>query len=96
MNCYKYDVTKPPITAELTIEDLKSIAENRSIKDLQNYKFPCHTQSVESCVKLVTEAASVICGSQNKYGFIRNTMASMAVMPSFEQKANYKMMQFTA
>ncbi|GBN64215.1 hypothetical protein AVEN_14001-1 [Araneus ventricosus] len=85
---FKCDVTEPPITADLIIEELKSIAENESIKDLQIYKFPFHTQSIERCVKLVTETASSLCGSYNRDGFIRNTMASLAIMPSFENKSN--------
>ncbi|GBM13456.1 hypothetical protein AVEN_40400-1 [Araneus ventricosus] len=91
IDLFKYDVTEPPITADLTVEELKSIAENGSIKDLQFYKFPCHTQSVGHCVKLVTEAASTFCLSHDRDSFIRNTMASQAIMPSFEHKANCKM-----
>ncbi|GBM19097.1 hypothetical protein AVEN_236917-1 [Araneus ventricosus] len=33
---FKCDVTEPPITADLTLEELQSIAENGSIKDIQN------------------------------------------------------------
>ncbi|GBM27042.1 hypothetical protein AVEN_256964-1 [Araneus ventricosus] len=89
---FKCDVTEPPITADLTVEELKPIAENGSIKDLQIYKFPCHAQSVEHCLKLVTETPSTVCGSHNRDCFIRNTMASRAIMLSFERKANYKIM----
>ncbi|GBL62145.1 hypothetical protein AVEN_225590-1 [Araneus ventricosus] len=87
----KCDVTEPPITDDLTVEELKSIAENASIKDLEIFKFPCHTKTVERCVKLMTEAASTVCGSHKRDGLIRNTMASRAIMPSFEHEANYKM-----
>ncbi|GBO31740.1 hypothetical protein AVEN_89920-1 [Araneus ventricosus] len=89
---FKCDVTEPPIADDLTIEELKSTAENASIKDLQIYKFPYHTQKVERCANLMTEAASTVCGSHSRESFIRNTMASRAIMPSFEHKANYKMM----
>ncbi|GBM89665.1 hypothetical protein AVEN_2284-1 [Araneus ventricosus] len=85
---FKCDVTEPPITADLIVEELKSIAENESMKDLEIYKFLFHTQLIERCVKLVSETASSVCGSYNRDGFIRNTMASRAIMPSFENKAN--------
>ncbi|GBM69097.1 hypothetical protein AVEN_178176-1 [Araneus ventricosus] len=82
---FKCDViTEPPIAADHTVEELKSIAEDGFIKDLQIYKFPCQAQSVERCVKLMTEAASTVGGSHNRNGFIRNVMASRAIMPSFE------------
>ncbi|GBM51875.1 hypothetical protein AVEN_186167-1 [Araneus ventricosus] len=58
---FKCDVTEPPITDHLAVEEQKSIAENASIKDRQIYKFPCHSQSVESGIKLVTEAAGTVC-----------------------------------
>ncbi|GBN44838.1 hypothetical protein AVEN_142295-1 [Araneus ventricosus] len=89
---FKCDVTEPPIADDLTIEELKSIAENASIKDLQTYKFPCHTQTVERCVKLMTEVTSTVCGSHNRDGYVRKTMASRQIMHSFEHKANCKMM----
>ncbi|GBM43353.1 hypothetical protein AVEN_166097-1 [Araneus ventricosus] len=89
---FKCYVTEPPITADITVKELKSIAENGSIKDLQIYKLLYHTQSVERYVKLVTEAASTVCGSHSRDGFIINTMASRAIMPSFDHKAEYKMM----
>ncbi|GBN26634.1 hypothetical protein AVEN_102707-1 [Araneus ventricosus] len=63
---FKCNVTEPPITVDLTVEELKSIAENGSVKDLQIYKFPCHTQSVERCIKLVAETASMVCESHNR------------------------------
>ncbi|GBM14184.1 hypothetical protein AVEN_61001-1 [Araneus ventricosus] len=88
---FKCDVTEPPITANLTVEELKSIAENGSIKDTRIYKFSCHTQQMERSVKFVTETASTVCASHNRDGFIRNTMASRTIMPSCEQKGNYKM-----
>lgn len=44
---FKCDVTMSPTTADDTVEELNSNAENGSIKDLQIYKFPCHTQTVE-------------------------------------------------
>ncbi|GBN69541.1 hypothetical protein AVEN_30549-1, partial [Araneus ventricosus] len=40
------DVTEPPITADLTVQELKSIAENRFINDIQICKFPCHIRLV--------------------------------------------------
>ncbi|GBM22069.1 hypothetical protein AVEN_137378-1 [Araneus ventricosus] len=89
---FKCDVTEPPITTDPTVEELNTIAENGSTKDIQIYKFPCHTLSVERSAKLVTEALSTVCGSHNRVGFIRNTMALRTIMPSFEHKANYKMM----
>ncbi|KAJ8888132.1 hypothetical protein PR048_007619, partial [Dryococelus australis] len=37
-------------------------------------KFPCHTQVVERCVKLITEASQKVVGSNLRDGFTRTTL----------------------
>ncbi|GBL98681.1 hypothetical protein AVEN_19724-1 [Araneus ventricosus] len=53
-------------------------------------KFPCHTQGVELCVKLVTEASQKAVGSNYRDGFIRTTLLSRSSMPSFSSKSYFK------
>jgi hypothetical protein len=38
---------------------------------LEFEKLPCHTQAVERCVKLVTEASAAVCVTAARDGFIR-------------------------
>lgn len=54
-------LTPPPILRDLTNNELKLFVtkDSKTIIDLQ--KFPCHTQAVERCVKIVTEASSTAC-----------------------------------
>jgi hypothetical protein len=52
-------------------------------------KYPCHTQAVERCVKLVTEASSAVCGAKSRDGFIRVRLESREKMPYFNTKADY-------
>ncbi|KAK4875539.1 hypothetical protein RN001_011961 [Aquatica leii] len=33
-------------------------------EEIEILKFPCHTQAVERCIKLVTEASSLVCGAE--------------------------------
>ena len=42
-------------------------------------RFPGHTQAVERCVKLVTEACVAICGEDRRDGFIRVCLQSRAL-----------------
>ena len=51
-------------------------------------KYP-HTQSVEKCVKLVTEASAAVCGVHARDGFIRVRLESRKVKPCFNTKAEY-------
>ena len=48
------EALEPPLTTSLTSKDLKSFKDTPMIVT----KWPSHTQSVEKCVKMVTEAAS--------------------------------------
>ena len=54
------NITKPPLIFNLSNEALKSIVKS-GLGTIQNIKkCPCHTQAVERCIKLVTEAASAV------------------------------------
>ncbi|KAG7157841.1 hypothetical protein Hamer_G027900, partial [Homarus americanus] len=47
------EVLEPPLTTSLTSQELRNLKET----PVQVPKWPSHTQSVERCVKMVTEAA---------------------------------------
>ncbi|VEN39155.1 unnamed protein product [Callosobruchus maculatus] len=46
--------------------------------------FPCHTQALERCVKVVTKESQDVVGFKNRDGFIRNILISTAVDFAFE------------
>lgn len=54
------------------------------------FNFPCHSQAVERCVKIVTEASGAVCGTEARDGFIRARIASRVSLPRFETKSQYK------
>ncbi|KAG7177793.1 hypothetical protein Hamer_G031994, partial [Homarus americanus] len=47
---------RPPMTTSLTSQELRNLKET----PMQVPKWPSHTQSVERCVKMVTEAAGYV------------------------------------
>lgn len=53
-------------------------------------KIPVHTQAVERCVKLVSEASKAVCGEVKRDGWIANTIASRNNMPQFNTKTDFK------
>lgn len=53
-------------------------------------EFPCHTQSVERCVKLTTEASGSVAGQKSRDGFICARQNSRKVMPKFNSKKDFK------
>ena len=61
--------------------------------DVKILALPCHMQSVERHIKLVTEAASSVCYNENREGYIFNTLKSRATMPHFNPKSHWNSLQ---
>ena len=80
----------PPILSDISEEELKSLIAGNAPPVLEFESFPCHTQSVEKCVKLVTEAAAAVCEENNRDGFKRARLQSRELMPQFETKMDYR------
>ena len=76
---------QPPEIAHLT----KDSIEDCRMKPLLLYH-PCHNQTVEQHVKLVTEASAQVPGFQRREGIIRQKIKSRSLMTKFDTK-----MQFT-
>ena len=51
--------------------------------------YPNHTQSVERCIKLVTDASKAVYGYDAQDGFIRARISSRTVMPRFDTKKQF-------
>lgn len=83
-------LTEPPLLREVTTEDLKKIVDDGNIKMFTFPKFPCHTQSVERCVKLTTEASGSVAGQKSRDGFICARQNSRKLMPKFNSKKDFK------
>ncbi|KAJ8896749.1 hypothetical protein PR048_002094 [Dryococelus australis] len=63
-------------------------SETKAIRDIK--KLPCHTQAVERCVKLVTEASTKVCGHEVRDGDIKSALLLRLVMPDLSQKSDFK------
>lgn len=83
------EVTEPPITSNISTEDLKEFIRSPDTPMLDFPKFPCHTQAVERCVKLVTEAAKSVVGPAARDGFIHSRIIGRQEMPHFDSKRDF-------
>ena len=63
---------------------MKDIADHQLKVD----NYPIHTQSTERAVKLVTEAAGVVCGFERREGYILAGNESRKVVSSYDKKKN--------
>ncbi|CAH0555136.1 unnamed protein product [Brassicogethes aeneus] len=80
-------ITEPPLTIDIKSEDLLAAIENKSFINFS--KLPSHTQAVERCVKIITEASSKVCGHSSRDGFIRVKIEARKNLPMFDNKKQY-------
>ena len=78
-------VTEPPVMMRMTDSELKNLIKADVTPTVLFPRFPCHTQAVERCVKLVTEASAAVCGQKSHDGLIRK------LMPKFKSKCDFAM-----
>ncbi|GBN01277.1 hypothetical protein AVEN_45397-1, partial [Araneus ventricosus] len=83
-------VHPPPILRDLSEDDIKSLINSNTTPIREIQKFSCHTQAVERCIKLLTEASNKVSGHDSRDGSIRATLKSRLVMPNFSKKSNFK------
>ncbi|GBO25510.1 hypothetical protein AVEN_206549-1 [Araneus ventricosus] len=79
-------VTEPPLTMHIKDKDLKEMCKEKQFPALTFEEFPSHTQSVERCVKLISEAAMKVCGETARYGYIRAQFQARKELPTFDNK----------
>ena len=68
---------------------IKQLYLNCIIGPLQ-YGYPCHSQSVERTVKLVSESTLAVYGQERRHGWIKMTIQSRKQMPAFKSKKDFK------
>ncbi|GBL81233.1 hypothetical protein AVEN_267048-1 [Araneus ventricosus] len=84
-----WEETEPPLAMGISDEALKQMMVDgvpAEVFDFENY--PYHTQSVERCVKLVTEASAAVCGATKRDGFIRVRLEFKQLMHNLTLKLN--------
>ncbi|GBM33193.1 hypothetical protein AVEN_251610-1 [Araneus ventricosus] len=84
-----YFAIEPPLTMHIKDKDLKEMCEEEQFPALTFEEFPCHTQSVERCVKLISEAAMKVCGETARDGYIRAKFKARKELPTFDNKGQY-------
>jgi len=75
---------EPPLTMKLSMEQLEKIAQEPLLIEI-----PCHSQAVERCVRMVTEASSQVYGMDARDGYIKARIKSREMTPSFKSKQHF-------
>ena len=91
INWKKCDITEPPLTKAIPIEDLTTFVEEYQEGDEPLFKFPAHTQAVERTVKLVTQTSTKVCGESQRNRRILTVISRRKEQPKFRTKSDYKL-----
>ena len=83
--------SEPPTLTNTSVTDLEMFVASGDVPVVDFPKYLYHTQSVERCLKLVTEASAAVCGVKARDGFIRVRLESGQLMPNFNTKAEYQL-----
>ena len=83
-------VPEPSFTASVTSNEIKEMIKPKTFSEFKIPELPCHIQSVERNIKLVSKASTLVCDGASREGLIRNKLSSRATMPCFNTKSQYK------
>ena len=86
-------VTEPPLTVNVLEADIRLLVATHGGSTVEFDRYPCHTQSVERYVKIVTEASLALCGQPARDGFIRSRLEARSIMPVLNTKSEYHVSQ---
>ena len=73
-------ITKPPFTKHFSKEILLNIV----CDPMEILGYPCHIQTVERTIQLVTKASSSATGEEARHGLNLSTLTLREKMPAFE------------
>ena len=86
---WEEDISETPSTLHIKDDDLHIFVDNR-LKDHKVFQFPCHTQAVERCIKVVSKTSSKVCNEKSREGYIHNVFDAYQIMPKFDFKKQFK------
>ena len=81
---------EPPITTSIPLDIIRNGVETGSIEVQLPTDIPCHTQSVERRIKLVSKVSRKLCGFEARDVMIRCTLESRKKMSAFNTKKKKK------
>ena len=79
-------ILEPSFTYSVTTNEIKEMIDSKAFSEFKIPKLPCHTQSVERHIKLVTEASSLVCNHASWKGLIRNKLSSLSLRTRHSNK----------
>ncbi|GBN21857.1 hypothetical protein AVEN_51787-1 [Araneus ventricosus] len=82
-------VTDSPLTLHIKDKDVKKMCKEEQFPSSTFEELSWHTQSVERCVDLISEAAMRVSGETERDGYIRAKFQARNELPTFDNKGQY-------
>lgn len=82
----KFKITDPNFEG-----NIESINDEAIKFDIDLANIPCHSQAVERCVKIVTEASKHVSSESQRDGYIIAKVRHRRLMPSFDTKVQFSL-----
>ena len=67
-------ISEPPITLGISENDMLKFINEKETPSITRPRSSCHTQSVECCIKMITETATAVSGAEHRDGYIKVQM----------------------
>jgi len=81
-------VTELPLTTQISDQELEENIKTFAVFD-KAFQYPCHTQSVERMIRLVSEASGKVFGQDARDGYIKAKLESKKELPEYNTKSQY-------
>jgi len=79
---------RTPLTKPIPDEDIENNIKTSALFE-KAFEYPCHTQSVERMIRLVSEASGKVFGQDARDGYVKAKLDSRTQLPEFETKSQY-------
>ena len=82
-------INEPPMTVGISEEELLQFINQKETPSVTFPRLPCHTQAVERCAKIVTQASGAVCDVDRQDRYIKVQLESQGLTPFFNTKRDY-------
>ena len=80
----KRSLKEPSLIKEISTEELSKFTKN-----FLTIRISCHSQGVERCIKMVTEASQQVYGKDFRDGYIRAKIKSCHLILAYRSKQDF-------
>ncbi|GBN06576.1 hypothetical protein AVEN_62671-1 [Araneus ventricosus] len=88
-NWKRVGCSEPPLLMNVPFKEIVAMVKVRKKEEWS--KYPCHTEAVERCIRLMSEASESVYGEEKRHGFILNRKQSRSLIKQYNTKKDYNL-----